>query len=280
MQQRRLCYADAAQGHRLTQQQGWRHRLADWQLLLTLGSGYAIEQDGEIIATAMAWCWDERHVSIGVVIVDNAWQGKGLGKQLMNALLADYPTAELRLHATPQGAGLYRQLGFLTRGWLSQYQTSSLPNIPAPKLPAGYSVSLATAEQQPELEKLELEAMGMCRPGLYHYLLSTQQVYLLSDPQGNLVGSLGCHRFGLGINLGPCYFRDTAYVQLLIQAVLSTRQDEFVRLDIDERYLAGECLAEWGLQCVDKPEIMVRTVAESAFSPSAYQVSVMSAALG
>lgn len=67
MQLRKLHSADAEEGFRLTQQCGWPHRLVDWQLLLALGEGYAMEHDGKVIATAMAWCWGTDYASVGLL---------------------------------------------------------------------------------------------------------------------------------------------------------------------------------------------------------------------
>ena len=280
MQRRRLTLNDAAEGFRLTQQCGWPHRLVDWQFLLTLGEGYAMEHDGQVIGTAMAWRWGEHHASIGVVVVDNAWQGRGIGKQLMQALLADFPDQQLRLHATQQGAVLYEKLGFTVRGTLSQFQTPELPLIPPPAYPSNYQVRLATAEDRSQIEQLAYGATGMNRPQLYDYLLQAQRIFVLSDVQGNIEGCVGCHRFGRGLSLGPCYIKDNGLLVVLLQSVLSQLTGEFVRLDIDEQRLSEAALTQWGLQRVDTPKIMIRAGQTPSFIPTAIEVTVMTPALG
>ncbi|WP_241611112.1 GNAT family N-acetyltransferase [Rosenbergiella epipactidis] len=277
---RRLTYTDAEKGFRLTQQCGWPHRLVDWQLLLTLGEGYAMEHDGQVIGTVMAWRWGEHYASVGVVVVDNAWQGKGIGKQLMQTLMADFPDQQLRLHATQQGAILYEKLGFTARGTLSQFQTPQLALIPPPVYPQGVEVRLATPEDRSQVEQLAYRATGMPRPQLYDYLLHKQRIFVLSDSQEGVVGIVGCHHFGRGFSLGPCYINDSSRLTVLLQAVLSQLTGEFVRLDIDERQLDEAVLTQWGLQRVDIPQIMVRAGQVPAFTPTAIEVTVMTPALG
>jgi len=277
---RRLTYTDAEKGFRLTQQCGWPHRLVDWQLLLTLGEGYAMEHDGQVIGTVMAWRWGEYYASVGVVVVDNAWQGKGIGKQLMQTLMADFPDQQLRLHATQQGAILYDKLGFTARGTLSQYQTPQLALISPPVYPQGVEVRLATSEDRSQVEQLAYRATGMPRSQLYDYLLHKQRIFVLSDSQGEIMGLMGCHRFGRGFSLGPCYNSDSSGLLVLLQAVLSQLTGEFVRLDIDEQWLDEAVLTQWGLQRVDIPQIMVRAGQVPAFTPTAIEVTVMTPALG
>lgn len=277
---RRLTYTDAEKGFRLTQQCGWPHRLVDWQLLLTLGEGYAMEHDGQVIGTVMAWRWGEHYASVGVVVVDNAWQGKGIGKQLMQTLMADFPNQQLRLHATQQGAILYEKLGFIARGTLSQFQTPQLALIPPPVYPQGVEVRLATPDDRSQVEQLAYRATGMPRPQLYDYLLHKQRIFVLSDSQGEIVGLMGCHCFGRGFSLGPCYINDSSGLTVLLQAVLSQLTGEFVRLDINEQWLDEAVLTQWGLQRVDIPQIMVKAGQVPAFTPTAIEVTVMTPALG
>ncbi|WP_099822453.1 GNAT family N-acetyltransferase [Tatumella sp. OPLPL6] len=277
---RRLTYTDAEKGFRLTQQCGWPHRLVDWQLLLTLGEGYAMEHDGQVIGTVMAWRWGEHYASVGVVVVDNAWQGKGIGKQLMQTLMADFPNQQLRLHATQQGAILYEKLGFIARGSLSQFQTPQLALIPPPVYPQGVEVRLATPDDRSQVEQLAYRATGMPRPQLYDYLLHKQRIFVLSDSQGEIVGLMGCHCFGRGFSLGPCYINDSSGLTVLLQAVLSQLTGEFVRLDINEQWLDEAVLTHWGLQRVDIPQIMVKAGQVPAFTPTAIEVTVMTPALG
>ena len=67
----------------LTQALKWPHRREDWQLAQQLGEGVVIEEHGKLIGSAILWRWGDKAATIGLVIVDNQMQGRGLGKQLM-----------------------------------------------------------------------------------------------------------------------------------------------------------------------------------------------------
>ncbi len=280
MRLRKLTQDDVSAGYRLTQQFRWPHRLEDWHLLLTLGEGYAMEHHGVVIGAAMAWRWLPDHASIGVVVVDKAWQGKGIGKQLMLALLDDLSGYHIRLHATEQGAVLYQQLGFNAQGYLCQYQVAELPVIPQPKLAAGHTFRRATFADKSKLEALELAASGRVRSQLYFSLLNQHQVFVIVDREENILASLGCHRYGHGLSLGPGYAIDREDIPQLLQSVLSRLSGEFVRLDIAEHLLSEEWFTQWQLTCVDRPQIMVRAGTSCLAQPTAIPVTVMTPALG
>lgn len=280
MQVHKLTVDDAAAGYRLTLQHSWPHRYEDWQLLLSLGEGYAMEQAGEVIATAAAWRWGTEYASIGVVVVDRDWQGRGIGKQLMTRLMDDFPTYTLRLHATEQGAKLYQKLGFVGCGRLYQYQTRELTKVEIPVIPHGFELKLATVEDHAALVELETAATGMVRPQIYHYLLNQQRVLILNDNQGRLVGSVGCHRYGHGYSLGPCYVTDADYLSDLLQYALSMLAGKFVRLDIDSQVLSESWFDQWQFKRVDDPLIMSKVGSQILTARSAIAVTVMSPALG
>jgi hypothetical protein len=54
---RRMTPSDLAAAHMLSSEQKWPHRVEDWEMLLSLGFGYVVERDGEVIGTAMAWLY-------------------------------------------------------------------------------------------------------------------------------------------------------------------------------------------------------------------------------
>ena len=97
---------DVAEGFALSQQMKWPHRREDWLQAWRHGKG-VVALDGEsVIGTALCWSWGEELAMIGLVIVDERRQGRGIGKTLMSWALAQLEGYNIRLHATEMGKGL------------------------------------------------------------------------------------------------------------------------------------------------------------------------------
>ena len=84
------------------------------------------EADGQVIGYAGAWViLDESHITNIAVL--EAWRGRGIGKQLTQALLqylsnlgASYATLEVRV-SNERAQNLYKELGFVSVGKRKRY---------------------------------------------------------------------------------------------------------------------------------------------------------------
>lgn len=93
----------------------------DWSQAIMLGEGVVAEENGDYLGCAIGWRWGERAATIGLVVVNEQFRGRGVGKQLMLALLEKFPGYNVRLHATEMGKGLYAKLGFNATGYIQQH---------------------------------------------------------------------------------------------------------------------------------------------------------------
>ena len=118
------------QALRLSQALGWPYRLEDWRDALRLGHGTGVEVEGELRATALWWPWGERFATCGMIIVDAALQGRGIGRALVLDLLDAAGTRTMLLRSTVAGRRLYEQLGFAAFGRVHQHQAM----LAAPRL--------------------------------------------------------------------------------------------------------------------------------------------------
>ena len=107
---REMSTADIDAGLRLCRASHWNQTARDWELFLKLsphGCRVAVK-DGLVIGTVTTVRYEERFSWIGMVLVDPAERGQGIGSLLMSEamdVLNDIPS--IRLDATPAGHKVY-----------------------------------------------------------------------------------------------------------------------------------------------------------------------------
>lgn len=130
-----LTAADTHACWQLSQALRWPHREADWQQFISWakahGAALAVRADGQLIGCGLAWQWGHEQGSIGMVIVDDAWQRRGIGKQLFRGLLQALEGRDVMLQATAQGRPLYESLGFTAIGHARQFHGHWQPPVEA-----------------------------------------------------------------------------------------------------------------------------------------------------
>ena len=128
---RAMTQDDLVIANELSQEQSWPHRREDWELFFKLGEGIVAEFNGKIVGTIMAWRFGPKYATLGLVIVTNEVQGRGIGRKLMNAMLERLEGYNVVLNATQEGLPLYTSLGFVPCGVVRQHQGSA-PTMPRP----------------------------------------------------------------------------------------------------------------------------------------------------
>lgn len=242
----------------LTQQLKWPHRRADWQQALLLGDGLVAEEDGALVGTILFWRWGKEYATLGLVIVDDAQQGRGIGKQLMQAALAKFEGSNVRLHATAAGQPLYEKLGFVATGHVEQHQCRELAAVPA--IPCGPQQRIRSAGVQDAamLTALDRQAHGQHRPLLITHLLDSAERFVVLEENGTASGFASLRRFGHGYAIGPVVASNLANARLLVSELLSGMSGQFVRIDTDRSAGLGPWLNELGVVEVDAPTTMVK----------------------
>jgi len=268
---------DLAAAHILSSEQKWPHRIEDWEMLFGLGFGYVVERDGAVVGTAMAWLYGDNAATLGMVIVSPSAQGMGLGRQLMEAVLAELGDRTVLLNATDEGAPLYRKLGFEPVGPVFQHQGAAFA-VPMAELIPEERVRPLGAKDMPTLHALARRATGMDRDALLDALVPGAQGVVLT--RGNEpVGFALFRRFGRGYVVGPTIAPDTGGARALISHWLGSNSGMFCRLDIPEESGLGAWLDELGLPCVGRVMRMVRGPAPAS-DPSITTFSLTTQALG
>ena len=238
-----LTAADTHACWQLSQALRWPHREADWQQFITWakarGAALAVRADGRLIGCGLAWQWGHDQGSIGMVIVDDAWQRRGIGKRLFKGLLQALEGRDVMLQATTQGRPLYESLGFAAIGHARQFHGRWQP--PAE---AGPTVSLATDERTRLLQPQDLPALlaydqrerGLTRPALLQALLAQmdtdERCAVSVDEQGHLCGYGILRRFGRGWVVGPLLADGADRAVALVKRLIQERTGDFVRIDL------------------------------------------------
>lgn len=259
--------------HALTQEVGWPHRLADWQLMLQLGEGIVACQQQSLVGSTLFWRWGAQRASIGVIIVAERLRGQGVGSALLQRTLQQLAGCQLQLHATAAGAPLYRRAGFTPAGEVIQYQTPALIAPPAVATPR-----LAQPHHLPALAQLDYRATGFQRLALLQQLLNGGATILQSEQQGAPQGFAVTRRFGHGYVIGPVIAPDTTTAQALIAQAMQPLTGAFVRIDTPASLGLGAWLQALGLRAVDRPLRMVHGDDWQPQGVSAW--SLMSQAMG
>ena len=240
----------------LTQRLKWPHRLADWQQALALGEGLAAVEEGQLLGTLLFWRWGDC-ATLGLVIVAEEAQGKGLGRQLMQTAMAKLEGSTLRLHATDMGKGLYEKLGFVSCGVIVQHQCRELADFTAVSPEKDQVLRAARVEEASVLTALDTQAHGLHRPALIANLYASAERFIVLEEQGHVVGFASLRRFGHGYTIGPIVCRSLPQAKVLVSELLSGLLGQFIRIDTDSEYGLGDWLSTLGLAQVDCPTTMV-----------------------
>ena len=210
---------------RLSQQAGWPHRAEDWALTLSTAQGVVALDGGQIVGTAL--CSDFGDVAtLNMIIVDKACRGRGLGRRLMDVIIALGQGKTLRLVATADGLPLYEKLGFVAHGQIHQYQ--GIAQARAPEHP----VKKDKADLH-DLTKIDQAASGMSRHALLEQIAATGTVLTTA-------GSFAMVRaFGRGMVVGPVVAEDAIAARALIDAAATHAKGKFLRIDLTSNALGG-----------------------------------------
>jgi len=296
-----LSAADTHACWQLSQALRWPHREADWQQFISWakahGAALAVRADGQLIGCGLAWQWGDEQGSIGMVIVDNAWQRRGIGKRLFKGLLQALEGRDVMLQATAQGKPLYESLGFAAIGHARQFHGHWQPPAeagPSSSIAADELTRLMQPQDVPALLAYDQRERGLARPALLQALLAQmdadEHCAVRMDAHGRLCGYGILRRFGRGWVVGPLLADGADRAVALVKRLTQERTGDFVRIDLAAHTRAfpashaqaqaqaghdrpstqgdghdADILARWlqahGLALVDQPTTMIRLAA-------------------
>jgi len=246
--------ADMPAAHALSVQLKWPHREEDWAMVQRTSEGFVAEHEGQLVGVAFA-CHQGAYSSIGLVIVSDQHQSKGIGRQLMNLCLDAAAPRTPILNATESGAPLYVSMGFVEYARIQQHQ--GVPQLPPIFATAGALCREVTEAEHLQVIDLANAGSGMDRTAVLNDLLPMAECVVGVEVHGQLKGCALLRRFGRGHLIGPVVAQNLEQAQQMITHLLGLIPGAFVRFDI----LADCGLVDWleglGLPCVDRAPRMV-----------------------
>lgn len=253
---RPLVEADLPAAQALTAALRWPHRVEDWAFCLSLGEGLAAELDGHLVGTTLGWRYGEDAAALGLVVVADAAQGRGIGRALTEGVMRMLGERSITLCATAAGAPLYGSLGFARTGRVHQHGGSSF-SAELVALPPGQRLRPLGRSDAPMLAALDRRALGMRRDALIEALLPVSDGVVL-DRDGEAIGFALIRRFGQGQVIGPVLAPDAEGARALIAHWLGSRSGQFIRIDVPGESGLSPWLEALGLTEVGGGEVMVR----------------------
>jgi GNAT superfamily N-acetyltransferase len=249
---RRLVAEDLDAAFALSSEAGWNQRLEDWLLLLTLEppGAFAAVIDGGLVGTAIALDYGfgrEPGTSlpataiggfgwIGMMLVDPAWRGRGVGRRMLDAAIASLPAERpIRLDATPMGRPLYASAGFtdesaLTRHILEPSTRHQVGARPRARVPDVSAVSDPDMEDVMACDRLVFGGeRGAVLRGIR--ARAPQYAHILRRGAGRPEYCFG--RTGrLFDQIGPVISRDEHGAEALVNAALAGAEGRPLQLDL------------------------------------------------
>jgi GNAT superfamily N-acetyltransferase len=234
--------ADLGFAMHLKDQAGWNQIGADWHRFLDMEPTgcFVAEWDGQAVGTAVA-CILGSVAWIAMVLVDQEWRGRGIGKALMSHaldFLGRQGMVSVRLDATALGKPLYEKLGFVLEYELARYE--GIPRGGAETRAA----EKANKQDWPQVFKLDREITGADRSKFLSRLFSAQPDDVRIVRSGTRVVGFVAGRPGTGAwQIGPCLATSDAGPKLLSDAA-RRHADERVFIDVPMQNTAAANMAQ------------------------------------
>jgi predicted N-acetyltransferase YhbS len=257
---RRLEPGDLKRCVALSVDRGWSPERSKWSLLLAASEAFGVDApDGRGLAGAVVLTrWGPDLASVGMMLVAARYGRRGLGRGLMEHVIAAAGEATVTLFATDLGRPLYEKLGFLpVRRSVSFVGTFR----PAPAAAAGCARA-ATAADLPAILAVDRAAFGADRGQIVSRLpgFADRIAVLNTDrPQHSISGYAAAWRNTPSSTvIGPLVAPDAQAAERLITD-LAAHAHGTIRLDLDpDRQGLPAWAHRHGLEPVGRTLVMAR----------------------
>ncbi len=212
---------DIPLGMRLKANAQWNQLESDWELLVRAGGhgNFVALYQGIAAGTATTLAYQNRFSWIGMVLVDPAFRGLGIGTALLKKTI-EYAKdlGTVRLDATPQGKLLYETLGFQTERELlrMERQVAGMPELHfQPCAPI-------TSQILPEIIKFDASVFGADRQRVLHHLFHHAPNYAFYTKRENSITGYCMGRHGSNFEqIGPIVAKNHHDAKALLLTALA-----------------------------------------------------------
>ena len=236
MRIRVMTSADIPAGMRLKELAGWNQTEADWQRFLDASKEgcFVAEIDGTVCGTAATISFEGRFAWVGMVLVDPAHRGHGIGTRLLHEAIAYLDAARItaiKLDATPAGKPIYERLGFQTEYEIERWVLRRPAEVHAAK-PAPSAEQVIPPPLVERVIKSDREVFGANRSALLRSIHNDNPQ--LTDGLWN-AGAVEAYSFGrrgsFADHLGPWVAVNEESARRMLEQFLSRSSREAVVVD-------------------------------------------------
>lgn len=234
IQLKQIVAADGAALLQLSAAAGWNQTEADWLFLINHPENKCIAATGDnkIIATTTAITFENQLAWIGMVLVQESYRRKGIGKLVLNKVLEQLESfPSVKLDATAIGQPLYEQLGFKEEYRIVRMINHSATPLYQPDHHEGL-VEITTG-LIPEIVSVDEKIYGVRRQSLLQYLFNNSpDIAFAGYQQNKFKGFILGRRGRLFHQLGPIEASDLTLVKNLLNRTLTVLNGKPVIIDV------------------------------------------------
>jgi GNAT superfamily N-acetyltransferase len=245
---RRLGTGDLRHCVALSIDRGWSPERSKWALLLAETEAFGVDgPDGGLAGCVVLARYGPDLASVGMMLVAARYGRRGLGRALMEHLLAEAGAATVTLFATDQGRPLYEKLGFRVirpnvafvgafrpepgAGRLADGRLAD-GRLADGRLADGRPVRPATGADMPAILGVDKAAFGADRSHLLLRLPAFAERLLVFETADGVAGFAAAWRNESATVIGPVVAPDDAAARQLITGLAAQARGP-IRLDLD-----------------------------------------------
>jgi GNAT superfamily N-acetyltransferase len=256
--------ADICAAQRLKEIAGWNQTKTDWERFLEASETgcFVAELHGQVCGTATTISFEKRFAWVGMVLVDPAFRGRGIGTRLLERTIEHLDALRIpsiKLDATPQGKPLYEKLGFLPEYEIERW-TLRRPPVQVTELSGAGRFADLPSSLLEQIFETDREIFGANRSFLLESIHQEAPDFTAAiTVEGRLQGYTLGRRGSFADQLGPWMASDAAIARKLLERFLTRSTRDVLIVDhLKSNNVAGGLLRSFGFSFTRPLTRMVR----------------------